>query len=475
MQGTYHHTARAAAPTPSIRDLLGFLPKLWRQPPFALIEARETYGDIIRLGFHPKAMMHLISHPDYIAQVLLTNNRSYRKKSLYHNHLFRGVLGDGLLTSEGDLWLRQRRMIQPSFHHDRLIPLVPMMTDEVDKMLARWDGFYQRGEPLDVYEEMVDLTRRVNGRIIFGDDVVGDAVDAGRRAFARGARFLLLTGNKFPSRHRREVSTAKRQIDEVMWGVINDRVAHPTENGDVLTMLLEARDRKTGEPMPLSQLRDELMTLIFAGYETTEKTLAWSWYLLSENPTGEGRLHQELAQTLAGRTPTFADLPNLEYTRRVAEEALRLYPPAWVQGRQAVEDDEIGGYHIPAGSYIVMNQFGVHRHPDFWDNPNEFDPDRFLPERAEDRPRFAYNPFGGGPRLCIGNELALMETQIVVAMVAQRYRPRLVPGHPVELEPEVTLKPRHGLIVTLEKTSPLSLAPLLHERPVPDRIPLPAL
>ncbi|GAB4579643.1 MAG: cytochrome P450 [Anaerolineales bacterium] len=443
------------APPPPLHELLGLLPKLWRQPPFALINAREKYGDIIRLGFHPKWMLHLISHPDYIGQVLQSNNRNYVKKSLYHNHLFRHVLGQGLLTSEGDLWLRQRRMIQPGFHHERLVPLVPVMVDETEKMLARWDVFYQRGETFDVYQEMVDLTRQINGRILFGDDLVGDVVDRGRRAFSAGARFLLLTGNLLPSHHRQKIRRHEREIDEAIWGVIRARVASPNEHDDVLNILLAARDRKTGEAMPLPQLRDELATLIFAGYETTEKTLAWSWYLLSENPAGADRLHRELAQTLGGRAPTFDDLPALGYTYRVAQESLRLFPPAWVQGRQAVGDDEMGGYHIPAGSYIIMNQFGVHRHPDFWENPNEFDPDRFLPERSQSRPRFAYNPFGGGPRQCIGNELALMETQIVLAMVAQRYTPRLLPDHPVELEPEVTLKPRYGLRVRLEKTPPL--------------------
>lgn len=445
-------TRTPKAPSPSLFQLVEFLPKLWRQPPFALVEARERLGDIIRLGFYPKLMLHLVSHPDYIGHVLQMNHKNYFKNSPYHNHLFSGVLGKGLLTSEGDLWLRQRRMIQPSFHHDRLVPLVPVMVEETEKMLDRWDGFYQRGEPLDIYDEMVDLTRRINGRVLFGDDVVGDVVDAGRRAFSEGARFLLITGNKIPSRHHRNMAIAEKTVNEAIWGVINDRVAHPNDSDDVLNMLLAARDRKTGDPMPLPQLRDEIATMIFAGYETTEKALSWSWYLLSQNPTGEACLQQELAQTLAGRAPTFADIPNLSYTYRVAQEALRLYPPAWLQGRQASGDDEIAGFHIPAGSFVIMNQFGVHRHPDFWENPNEFDPDRFLPERSKNRPRFAYNPFGGGPRQCIGNDLALMETQIVLAMASQRYAVRMVPGHPVELEPEVTLKPRYGLKVNLEKT-----------------------
>ena len=450
MQGTLHFD-RPNAPTPNLFELLGLLPKLWKEPPYALVEAREKYGDIIRLRLLSKTILHLVSHPDYIGHVLQANNKNYRKKSLYHNHLFRGTLGKGLLTSEGELWLRQRRMIQPAFHHERLSPLVPLMANETEKMLARWECFYQRGEPLDIYEEMMDLTRRINGQLIFGDDVVGDIVDSGRRVFSRGARFLLLTGNKIPSQHRRNFYAAERQLNEAVWQVIHERVAHPTETDDFLNTLLNARDRKTGEPMPLQQLRDELMTLIFAGYETTEKTLAWSWYLLSQNPVGESRVNQEVAQALAGRTPTFDDLPKLAYTRRVAFEALRLFPPAWVQGREALEDDKMGGYPIPAGSYIILNQFGVHRHPDFWKDPDTFDPDRFLPEEAQARARFAYNPFGGGPRQCIGNELALMETQIVVAMVAQQYRLRLVPNHPVELEPEVTLKPRYGLKVTLEK------------------------
>ncbi|MCB9136083.1 MAG: cytochrome P450 [Anaerolineales bacterium] len=448
------------APTPSVFELMRFLPKLWHEPPYALVEAREKYGDIIRLGFHPHWMLHLVSHPDYIGHVLQVNNRNYVKKSLYHNHLFRGILGQGLLTSEGDLWLRQRRMIQPSFHHDRLVPLVPVMVNETEKMLDQWDIAYQKGETLDIYQEMVDLTRKINGRLIFGDDVVGEVVDHGRRMFSAGARFLLVTGNKIPSRHQRNVAQAEKQVNEAIWKVIHDRVAHPNDNYDILNMFLAARDRKTGEAMPLPQLKDELSTLIFAGYETTEKALAWSWYLLSQNPTGAARLHEELAQILEGRTPKFEDIPKLGYAYRVAQEALRLFPPAWVQGRQAVGDDEIAGFHIPAGSFVIMNEFGVHRHPDFWENPNDFDPDRFLPERSQNRPRFVYNPFGGGPRQCIGNDLALMEAQIVLAVVAQRYMPKMLPEHPVMLEPEVTLKPRFGLQAALEKTPPQS--PVLH-------------
>lgn len=454
MSGNFH-PKRAKAPHPPLHQVLGFLPRLWSQPPFALVEARERYGDIIRVGFWRKAMMHLVSHPDYIGHVLLENHRNYKKKSLYHNHLFRFVLGEGLLNSEGEKWLRQRRMIQPAFHHERLAPLVPVMVEEVEHMLDRWDEFYRKGEAFDVYDEMVDLTRRINGRIIFGSDLIGDVVDKGRRDFSEGARFLLLTGGKIPSRYQRQFINAQRSLDQAVWEVIRARVENPGENDDFLNMLLCARDRKTGEPMSLPQLRDELITLVFAGYETTEKTLAWSWYLLSQNPDKARALRRELATVLGGRPPIFADIPNLIYARCVAEESLRLYPPAWVQGREAIGDDEIGGYYIPAGSYIVMNQFGVHRHPDFWEKPDEFIPERFGPASSGKRPRFCYNPFGGGPRQCIGNELALMESQIVLAMVAQRYAPRMIPGHPVELEPEVTLKPRYGLRVRLEEASPV--------------------
>ena len=456
------------APHPSLSTLLRWLPQLWTQPPWILVKIRETYGDIVRLGFHPALMLHLISHPDYIGQVLQANHRNYRKKSLYHNHLFRPVLGEGLLNSEGALWLRQRRMIQPGFRHERLVPLVPMIVAEVEKMLNAWDQIYQSGESLDVYEAMVDLTRRINGQLIFGNNVTGDVVDQTRRAFSQGARFLLLTGGKIPSVHRKNFQMTQATLDQVVWQEIHNRLAHPSVRDDFLTMLLEARDRQTGEPMPLPQLRDELMPLIFAGYETTEKALTWSLYLLSQNPDAENRLQQEVEAVLSQRVPAFEDLPHLPYTYRVVQEALRLYPPAWIQGRQAIEADTIGGYHIPAGSYIVMNQFGVHRHPDFWEEPERFDPDRFLPERSERRPRFAYNPFGGGPRQCIGNDLAMMETQIVLAMIAQHYRLRLVPGHPVELEPEVTLKPRFGLVVNLEKNLPVSPA-----RHGPDHIPTP--
>ncbi len=438
------------APAPKILDLIRLLPTLWRQPPLALVAAREKYGDIIRLDVGNRLVVHMITRPDYIKQVLQDNHRNYVKMSLYHNHLFKDVLGNGLLTSEGELWVRQRRLIQPVFRHQRLVPLVSVVTEETEALLERWEGYYRRGEPFDLAEEMIELTRKINGRILFGDDIIGDVVDRARRSFSKGSRFIFLTGGLIPSPQRRLFRQQKQILIRTVWSVIRERVENPTDSDDMLNALLHARDRKTGEGMSLEQLRDELLTLVFAGFETTEKALTWSWYLLSQNPGHFDRLARELAGVLAGRLPTFADLPNLGFARRVAREALRLYPPAWVMGRRALEDDELGGYHIPRGSFIVINHFGMHRHPEYWRDPERFDPDRFLPERVASRPRFAYSPFGGGPRLCVGNDLALMEMQLILSTIAQKYRVCVLPGFPVELEPEITLKPRYGLRVTLE-------------------------
>jgi cytochrome P450 len=233
--------------------------------------------------------------------------------------------------------------------------------------------------------------------------------------------------------------------------MIADHRRHGQDRGDLLSLLLAARDEDTGEAMSDKQVRDEALTLILAGHETTANALAWTWYLLSQNPEVEQKLHAELAAVLDGRAPTVADLPNLRYTSMVIDESMRLYPPAWSVGRSPIADDEILGFQIPKGSSLMLSQWLTHRHPDFWENPERFDPDRFSPERSANRPRYAYFPFGGGPRQCIGNVFALTEANLILAAVAQKFRLRMVPGHRVELQPLVTLRPRYGLKMTVDQ------------------------
>jgi len=254
---------------------------------------------------------------------------------------------------------------------------------------------------------------------------------------------------RIPTPRNRRFLVARRKLDEAVYRLIAGRRRSGEDTGDLLSMLLAARDEETGEGMSDRQLRDEVVTILIAGYETTADALAWTWYLLGTHPEAGARLHAELAAVLAGRVPAVEDLPQLPYTRMVLQEAMRLYPPAWGLLRQAREDDEIRGYRIPARARIVISQYVVHRHPGFWEEPEQFDPERFAPGRAASRPPFAYFPFGGGQRMCIGNNFAMMEAQLILATVAQRYRLDLVPGHPVEPEPLITLRPRHGVLVTL--------------------------
>lgn len=331
------------------------------------------------------------------------------------------------------------------------------MTDAAELMLDRWRTHAEQGRAVDVFSEMMRLTLEIVGRTLLSSDVSGDtdavgqAVTILREHVNYRAMRLFTLPERFPTPRNLRFKRALRTVDTVVYGMIEERRRAGRDTGDLLSMLLLTRDEETGEGMSDKQLRDEVMTIFLAGHETTASVLAWTWYLLSAHPEVEGRLHDELSQVLDGRPPTFEDLPHLKYTRMVIEESIRLYPPAWSVGRTAIADDEIGGYRIPANSQVTLSPYVTHRHRAFWENPERFDPERFTPERVAERPRYAYFPFGGGPRQCIGNEFAMMEAQLILAMVAKTYRLRQIPGHPVEPEPVITLRPRHGVLMDVHK------------------------
>ena len=255
----------------------------------------------------------------------------------------------------------------------------------------------------------------------------------------------------FPTKRNRRFKRALRELDTFVFGLIGKRRREGDDSGDLLSMLLFARDDNTGEAMSGRQVRDEVMTMLLAGHETSAMALTWAWYLLSIHPEIEHRLHEELDSVLGGRIPGFDDLSQLPHVRMIVDETLRLYPPAWGVERQSIDEDEIGGFRIPKGVQLFVSSYATHRHPDFWESPDLFDPERFLPERSKERPRFAYYPFGGGPRKCIGSNFALMEMQLILATLAQRYRLAVVPEHPVEVQPVITLRPRHGIMMTLNE------------------------
>jgi cytochrome P450 len=409
--------------------------------------ARE-YGDVAGIRILNFGTI-FINHPDIIEEVLVTNARKYSKGRVLRAN--RHVFGEGLLTSEGEFWLRQRRLAQPAFHRARIASYAATMVEYTQRMLEGWRG----GEELDAHQEMMRLTLRIVGKTLFDADVERDAKDVGKSLemlLEIGANFrrTIFVPHWIPTptnlRMKREVA----QIEKILYRIIGERRASGRDAGDLLSMLLAAQD-EDGSRMTDKQLRDETITLFLAGHETTASTLSWAWWLLAKNPKVEAKLHAELDAVLGDRAPSLDDLANLPYTGHVITEVLRLYPAAWGLARLAVEDHELAGYPLTKGMGVAMAQWVVHRDPRWYDVPEEFRPERWEGDLLKRLPRFAYFPFGGGPRQCIGNAFALMEAALVLATIAQRFRLRLVANHPVVPLASITLRPRHGVRVMLER------------------------
>jgi cytochrome P450 len=343
-------------------------------------------------------------------------------------------------------------MAQPAFHHQRVAALAGLMTDAIDAVRRRWQEHARSGEPLDVAAEFVGLTLRIVGQALLSIDLVGEADRVGRAVttaleyLERRISDLVPLPPGLPTPGNLRARRALRTLDAVILNVIGARRGEPErDSGDLLSMLLAVRDEETGEGLTELELRDQVLAFIGAGHETTAVALAWTVYLLSQHPEADGRLRAEVAGVLGDRTPTTSDLPRLAYTRRVIEESLRLYPPVYALVRDAVEEDEIGGFRIPRRSMVLLSPYVTHRHPEFWPDAELFDPDRFLPGPVAGRPRFAWFPFLGGPHQCIGQEFAMMEMTLVVAMLAQSFRLQLAPGAHVEVQPVLSLRPRGGV------------------------------
>jgi cytochrome P450 len=396
--------------------------------------------------------IYFVNDAEYVKRILLDNLANYPKSATYRNNL-RPFLGDGLLISEGDFWKRQRRLAQPAFHLRRLKGLAAAMAEVAARMAQGWE----HGKVIDVMPAMNAVTMEIVAQTLFGADVTGDigavgeamavlGEDTGR---IRASAFFDLP--EFVTRPRgRRFAEAVATLDAIVNRMVAQRRAE-VERGaeprdDLLSMLLEARDEESGQGMTDRQLRDELVTLFLAGHETTAVSLAWTFHLLAQNPAADAKLHAEVDAVLGEKSaPAFDDLGHLPYTRMVAEESMRLYPPAYVFSRRAAGEDQLGPWRIPAGAHIIISPYALHRRPDYWDAPDAFIPERFSPGAPSDRPKHAYIPFGGGPRICIGNSFAMMEHAIVLAAVARRWRLESIPGQEVRTEPRVTLRPRGGL------------------------------
>jgi cytochrome P450 len=420
---------------------------LKESPPEMFSKLAREYGDIV--GIRVLNFRNVfINHPDLIEEVLVTHPRRYVKGRVLRAN--RHVFGQGLLTSEGDVWLRQRRLAQPAFHRARIASYAATMVGYTQRLLEGWRG----GEERDAHQEMMRLTLQIVAKTLFDADVARDTRDVGKSLqllLELGANFrrTLFVPHWVPTPTNLRIKREIAFIEGILYRIIGERRASGRDAGDLLSMLLHAQD-EDGSRMTDAQLRDETITLFLAGHETTASTLSWTWWLLAQNPAAEAKLHAELDAVLAGRAPTFDDLAKLPYTGNVITESLRLYPAAWGLARIAVEDHELGGYPIRKGMGIAMAQWVVHRDPRWYDAPLEFRPERWESDFVKTIPRFAYFPFGGGPRQCIGSAFAVMEATLILATVAQDFRLRLVPGHPVVPLASITLRPRHGVLVTLE-------------------------
>lgn len=439
---------RRTVPGPRGHPLLGSIPAFRKDIIQAFMDGWRQYGDIV--CFRVAGPNYLVVHPNHIEQLLLKSHRNFPHAE-FQNENWRTIVGEGLVVSDGDFWLRQRRLVQPAFHRQRLVAFATMMSETTAEMLEGWKGAAERREPLDLRLEMMRLTLTILAKAMFSTDVGPEAEAIGlavSEELEYANKRLLSPVNlpeSLPTPTNRRFLEARRSLDSIVYRLIAERRKSGEDVGDLLSMLLQARDEETGESMNDKQLRDEVTMMFVAGHESTALALAWTWYLLSMHPTAAQRMHAEVDEVLGGRLPAFEDLPQLKFTTMVIEESMRLYPPFWAVLRSPREDTEIGGYPIAKGSLVFLSPYVTHRHPDFWDDPEGFDPERFTPERSAGRHRYAYLPFGAGPRKCIGEAFAMMEMQLAVATVAQRYRLDLVPGHPITLQPGLSLRPKYGM------------------------------
>lgn len=441
------------APAPEAGDpLLGHLREGLGDPLGAFLRWNREVGDVVRLRL-AGATVHLVCHPRHVRTILQERARHYVKPMQGRRNLSY-VLGNGLLVSEGSFWLRQRRIAQPAFHKRRIDGFGDRMIAASSDLAGEWEARARSGEPFDVAREMMRLTLRIVQETLLGAapsenaDRIGDAVSYLLGEVNRRFSRVINPPRSLPIAGNRRFAQSLRVLDESVQKIIAERRARPGQD-DLLSMLLEARDEDSGEGMDDRQLRDEVMTIFLAGHETTANALSWTFYLLGRHPEVARKLRAELREVLGGRAPTPGDVGALRYTRMVLSEALRLYPPAWIIARAPVEDEELDGYFLPAGGRILLSPWVVHRHPAIWRDPEGFDPERFADPSAIDR--FAWFPFGGGPRLCIGHAFAMMEGVLVLATLASRFHLELVPGHPVVPEPTVTLRPKHGVRVVARR------------------------
>jgi cytochrome P450 len=434
------------------KSFLGILGLLRKDPLEILRRALREPEDILRLRAGPETL-YLLKRPDHIRRILVDNARNY-EKPLRAIAPLRMILGNGLVTSDGSFWLRQRRIAQPAFHRSNIASFARAMAAAAEHMVDGWMLGVDRQRSFDIAEEMSALTVRIISETVLGtsldDDVrrIGRAVKSANTYVHERWFSLFPLPRRIPTFKNRLFRREVAALDDIIYRIIEEKRAHPIGRQELVGMLMEAKDTETGESMSDEQLRDEVMTIFVAGHETTATALSWTFYLLSKHPEVNSRLRTEVATVLGDRLPELEDLHRLPLLEQVVKESMRLYPPLWILGRSAKASDEVGGIAIPRGSTVIMSPYLTHRLPELWDNPEGFDPGRFASDGAPERGRFAYFPFGGGPRQCIGDNFAMMEAQLILATVLRRVRLSLAPWQRVEPEPLITLRPRFGMAMT---------------------------
>jgi cytochrome P450 len=444
----------AEPPSADSLPVLGALPHFSRDPLGFLVKTAEEKGPVVRLRLVNRDI-YLVSEAGAVYRVLVGNQKNYRKG--YEQA--KPLMGNGLVTNEGEAWRKQRRLIQPTFSRPQIAYYTNFMLDTAREFSAHWDELAQRGEPFDIAAEMMHLTQTIIVRTMFSSDV-GEQSAALGEAFSQTLEYLnrvlfspsrLLLKLPTPANLRHE--RALKFLDSFVYGLIEKRRVSGVEQDDLLGRLLAASDPDTGEKMPDQQVRDELMTIFLAGHETTANALAWTWYELGQHADIAARLVGEVDAALQRRDPVMEDLANMPYGAQVFSEALRMYPPAWMFARQSIQEDVLSGYKVPAKAMLFISPYVTQHLHTYWQEPEHFDPERFTDEAVKERPQYAYYPFGGGPRLCIGNYFATVEARLLMAFILRRYTIHLDDSKPVKPTPIATLRPRPGVFVTLEQRS----------------------
>ena len=437
--------------------------RMYAAPHIAMHELLREHGDFICVRGYID--VYVVNHPDYVRLVLARSHEHFSKRT-YDYRLLAGVMGNGLVTNDGPHWVKQRRLMQPMFASRSVSGFDETINSLTSSLMDQWDE-RAGGEVIRLDREMARLTFRIVGATLFGTDIERHADEIARilevvNLRSQELRALMTLHSWVPTPYNLKWKRARRRLDDIVYGMLAARRRDGVggaAGGDILDRLISSRDPETGEGMDEKQMRDEVVTLMLAGHETSANALTWTLFLLAAHPEVEARLGEELAAHLNGVPAAAADLARLPYLRQVVQESMRIYPPVWGYSRRSEHEEEFGGCVLPADAYVAVMPWALHRHPDFWPDAERFDPDRFDPKRSEGRHSYCYLPFGAGPRTCIGAGFAMFEIQLVLAQILQRFRVRVVPGHPVETVAKTTLKPRYGMPVTLERRQARNIRP----------------